>query len=304
MTSTPLRIGTRGSPLARWQAQHVADKLQKISSRPIEFVVIQAHGDMNQTAPLATIGGEGLFTKAIQDAVRDGRADIAVHSLKDLPTITVPGIALAAVPTRGPTGDAFVSTVFGAFDELPDGATVATSSLRRRAQLLHRRPDLHIVHIRGNVDTRLRKLDAEELDGLVLAEAGLKRLGKSDVITEVLDPSWMLPAVGQGALGLECRADDSVTRELLLALDDPSTHHAVRAERAMLHQLGGGCHVPVGALATVDGSILSLRGVVLSPDGKRRVESQIRGAAGDCDDLGRDLASDLIAKGAGECLLH
>ncbi len=265
-----LRIGTRASPLALWQANHVADRLRAVSPRPVELVHVQTQGDRDQTASLAHIGGLGVFTKEIQRALLDGRVDVAVHSLKDLPTEAVPGLTLAAVPPRGPTGDVLVSETYTRFDDLPPGARLATGSLRRRAMVRHRRPDLELVDIRGNVDSRLRKLRDLGLDGLILAAAGLERLGLSSVVTEVLDSAWLLPCVGQGALGLECRTDDTATRELLAQLDDPATHAAVAAERSLLLHLGGGCQVPIGAAATVVGGRLTLRAAVLSADGSER----------------------------------
>jgi hydroxymethylbilane synthase len=297
-----LRIGTRGSPLALWQAHHVADLLRTRTGRQVELIEIQTAGDTIQTAPLAQLGGEGLFTKAIQDALLAGRADIAVHSLKDLPTFAVAGLILAAVPPRGPTGDAFVSRKHRSFAALPAGAVVASSSLRRKAQLLQRRPDLKLCDIRGNVETRLRKLIEQDLDATILAEAGLIRLGLADQIREVLDPTWMFPAVGQGALGLECRADDADTRTVLAPLDDPATHAAVLAERAMLRGLGGGCQVPIGAAATVAGADLLLRGVVLSPDGSRRIEAEKRSPTSQAEALGLSLADELRRRGATELL--
>ena len=299
----PLRIGTRGSPLALWQANHVADRLRAIApGRAVELVIIQTQGDQIQNQPLSQIGGDGLFTKAIQDALRDGRADLAVHSLKDLPTVPVPGLVLAAVPPRASTRDAFISHKFSRFDELPQRAQIATGSQRRRALIRHRRPDLQLVDIRGNVDTRLRKLRDLNLDGLILAEAGLVRLGMGQVITELLDPSWMLPAVGQGALGLECRDDDLDTRKIVSMLDDLPSRQAVTAERAMLLALGGGCQVPIGAAATVAGATLALRGVVLAPDGARQISGETEGAADRAEELGRDLASRLLDAGARELL--
>src|SRR3954454_14966916 len=246
--SSPLRLGTRGSPLARWQADYVQHLLRPVvAPRPVELVLIETHGDRDQASALSAMGGFGVFTKAIQNALLDGRADIAVHSLKDLPTIPEPALELAAVPPRGPTGDAFVATKFRRFDDLPDGAVVGTSSLRRRAQLLNRRPDLKLIDLRGNVETRLRKLDEQNLDAIILAEAGLVRLGLADRVTELLDQSWMLPAVGQGAIGLECRTADDESRRLVGAVNDPDTSRRVFAERAMLYALGGGCLVPIGA---------------------------------------------------------
>jgi hydroxymethylbilane synthase len=300
---TPLRIGTRGSRLALWQANHVADGLRPlVAPRSVELVEIQTAGDQVRDVPLPLLGGEGVFTKEIQRALLAGRVDVAVHSLKDLPTLAVDGLVLAAVPPRGPAGDVFVSRRHRRFDDLPRGATVATSSLRRQAQVRHRRPDLQLVSIRGNVETRLRKLVEEGLDGLILAEAGLERLGHADTITERLDPAWMLPAVGQGALGLECRADDQVTLGLLRRLDDAATHDTVLAERALLRALGGGCQVPIGAAATVTGEGLTLRAVVLSPDGRRRIEGQSEGRHRDAEATGRRLALDLINRGAGGLL--
>jgi len=302
-TMTPLRIGTRGSPLALWQANHVADLLRPLAApRPVELVRIQTTGDRVQDRPLAQIGGDGLFTKEIQQALLSGTADVAVHSLKDLPTLPVERLVLAAVPPRGPTGDAFVSNRHRRFDDLPPGAVVATSSLRRRAQVLHRRPDLQLVNIRGNVGTRLRKLDEGGYDGLILARAGLERLGLGDRVREVLDAAWMLPAVGQGALGLECRTEDTETRRLLAGLDDAATRQAVLAERALLRGLGGGCQVPIGAAATVTGDRLTLRGAVLPPDGSRRVAEQVEGDAAEAEELGVRLAERLLALGARELL--
>jgi hydroxymethylbilane synthase len=297
--TNPLRLGTRGSPLALWQANHVAALLRAlVHDRPVELVEIVTTGDQVRDRPLAQIGGEGLFTKEIQRGVQEYRADVAVHSLKDLPTIAAPGLVLAAVPPRGPTGDAFVSLRHQGFDQLPPRATVATSSVRRKAQLQHRRPQINIVDIRGNVGTRVRKLAEQDLDAIILAQAGLERLGLAASITEILDPQWMLPAVGQGALGLECRADDAETRALLGMLDDAPTFAAVMAERAFLRALGGGCQVPIGARAQVDGQTLTLRGVVLAPDGSRRIDGQVAGAAAEAESLGERLAQQLLSAGA------
>ena len=291
-----LRLGTRGSPLALWQANHVAALLRL--RVPAELVPIETTGDQIRDRPLSQIGGEGLFTKEIQRAVLENRCDVAVHSLKDLPTIAAEGLLLAAVPPRGPTGDALVSLKHPSFSGLPQGATVASSSLRRRAQLKYRRPDLRLVDVRGNVETRLRKLADNEWDAIVLAQAGLQRLGLTASITEILDPQWMLPAVGQGALGLECRSDDDCARLLLEQLDDPATSAAVHAERALLQALGGGCLVPIGAATSIDGDSLTLCGAVLPPDGSRRVAGVVTGALADAESLGQRLARDLLAQGA------
>jgi hydroxymethylbilane synthase len=299
----PLRLGTRGSPLALWQAHHVAERLRLVvEPRAVELVLIETHGDRIQDQPLAALGGFGVFTKAIQDALLARRCDVAVHSLKDLPTIPVPGLKLTAVPPRGPTGDVFISRKHRRFGALPQGAIVGTSSLRRRAQLLNERPDLKPVDLRGNIDTRLRKLEAEGLDAIILAEAGLERLGLREAITEVLDPTWMLPAVGQGAIGLECREDDTDTVHLVEAVNDPDTWSRVVAERAMLAALGGGCLVPIGASSKVEAGTLTLRGTVLTQDGKRRIVDTCRADSSNATSIGCSLARQLVISGADELL--
>lgn len=295
----PLRIGTRGSPLALWQAHHVAGLLRPLTApRAVELLEIETSGDRIRDAALTQMGGDGVFTKEIQRALLAGAVDVAVHSLKDLPTTFIAGLTLAAVPERGPSGDAFVSHKHRHFDELPPGAVVGTSSLRRRSQALHRRPDLNLVNLRGNIETRLRKIEEQNLDAIILAEAGLRRLGLASAITELLDPQWMLPAVGQGALGLECRAEDTVTLGLLERLNHGPTRQAVLAERALLRGLGGGCLVPLGASPRVEGSELLLRGAVLSPDGRQRIAAEYRGAAAEAEVVGQQLAEILLARGA------
>jgi hydroxymethylbilane synthase len=298
-----LRIGTRGSPLALWQARHVAGLLRPLAApRPVELVEIQTTGDRVRDLALTQIGGDGVFTREIQLALLDGTVDVAVHSLKDLPTTPLPALALGAVPARGPVGDVFLSRRHARFADLPAGAVLATSSLRRRSQALHRRPDLRLVNLRGNVETRLRKLKEQDLDAIILAQAGLERLGLAEYITEVLDPAWMLPAVGQGALGLECRSDDRVTLALLAPLNDGPTRQAVLAERALLRGLGGGCLVPVGALAIVQGTHLTLRAAVLPPDGSSRVAAETAGPAEEAEAQGQHLAEVLLSRGARELL--
>lgn len=298
-----MRLGTRGSPLALWQAHHVAALLRPIvAPQPVELVLIETIGDRVQDKPLSAMGGFGVFTKAIQQALLDDRADVAVHSLKDLPTEPTEGTELVATPPRGPTGDAFVSHKHRRFDELPRGATVGTSSLRRRAQLLNRRPDLNLIDLRGNVDTRLRKLLEQDLDAIILAEAGLVRLGLADRITEVLDAEWMLPAVGQGAIGLECRTSDTATRHVVEGVNDWATWQRVMAERAMLWTLGGGCLVPIGATSRVEDGLLTIRGAVLSPDGSRRIVATHRGPAETPLAIGQELAAMLLGEGAAEIL--
>lgn len=298
-----LKLGTRGSPLALWQANHIAALLRPVvSPRAVELVLIETHGDRDQATALAAMGGFGVFTKAIQNALLDGRADVAVHSLKDLPTIPEPLLELVAVPPRGPTADAFVSRKHTRFDDLPEGATVGTSSLRRRAQVLNRRPDLKLLDLRGNVETRLRKLDEQNLDAIILAEAGLVRLGLADRITELLDSSWMLPAVGQGAIGLECRAADAGAKRAVGVLRCPDTFARVQAERAMLYALGGGCLVPIGTTSKVLDGVLTVRGAVLTVDGKRRVVATHSGLADAPLAVGQELAGMLLAEGAAELL--
>jgi hydroxymethylbilane synthase len=300
----PLRIGTRGSRLALWQANFVADLLRRVvAPRPVETVEIQTSGDRAHDRPLTEISGEGIFTKEIQRAVLAGQADVAVHSLKDLPTQPVEGLVLAAVPPRGPVLDVMVSKRHKTFDDLPKGATVATSSPRRKAQALHRRPDLRLLEIRGNVETRLKKLVDEKLDALILAKAGLERLGLGqDFFVESLDFSWMLPAVGQGALALECRADDATTRNLLRKLEDRPTRMAVDAERALLRALGGGCQVPIAVHTWIQQDTLHLRGAVLSPDGKHRLEAEGAANVMESENLGSSVAQKLLSQGAQQLL--
>ncbi len=298
-----LRLGTRSSPLARWQADYVAARLGPVAApRPVERVFIETDGDRDRATALSAMGGFGVFTKAIQNALLAGRADVAVHSLKDLPTLPSPGTVLAAVPPRGPAGDAFVSRKHRRFDDLPDGAVVGTSSLRRRSMALNRRPDLKLIDLRGNVETRLRKLDDGGFDAIVLAEAGLVRLGLEGRVTELLDQSWMLPAVGQGAIGLECRTEDGTARHLVEALTDTATWQRVTAERAMLAALGGGCLVPIGTTSKVADGVLTVRGAVLSQDGRRRVVATHAGPADTPLAVGQELAAMLLAEGADEIL--
>lgn len=294
--TTTLRIGTRKSPLALWQAQYVADRLRPICVP--ELVKIETTGDHVRELPLAQLGGQGVFTREIQRALLEGRVDVAVHSLKDLPTEPVEGLVLAAVPPRGPTEDVFVSQGCRRLIDLPFGAVLGTSSPRRRAQLLYYRRDLQLIELRGNVETRLRKLEEQGLDGIILAWAGLQRLGLTRYVTEVLDCRWMLPAVGQGALGIECRADDGPTRELLSSLDHLPTRYAVLAERALLRSLRGGCQVPVGACGQVDNGRLHLRAAVLDLHGSQRIADECSGPAENAEELGVQLAQHLLRRGA------
>ncbi|MEQ8790161.1 MAG: hydroxymethylbilane synthase [Pirellulaceae bacterium] len=296
-----LRLGTRKSPLARWQADWVAARLAEFGI-DVEMVLISTEGDV-RSGPLGEIGGQGLFTKRIQQALLDSQIDLAVHSLKDLPTEPVPGLLLAAVPEREAVGDVLVSPAAAALDELPSGAVIGTGSNRRRAQLLHHRRDLQVRDIRGNVDTRLRKLEEGEYDAIILAEAGLRRLGLSRHITHVLSRDVMLPAVGQGALGIEARQADEATRGALQPLNHPATQAAVLAERALLAGLRAGCLAPVGAWAHMAGEQLTLDAVVLSPDGDQRLLASSAGAPAEAEALGEKVARDLLQRGATE-LIH
>jgi hydroxymethylbilane synthase len=299
-----LRIATRASRLALWQAEFVADRLRAIEpSLDVQLVHVTTTGDEVTGAPLSRLGGVGVFTREIQQCVLHNRADVAVHSLKDLPTVPVAGIRLAGVPLRAAPWDALVlpqgSPPTGAeLRELPRRARVGTGSLRRRAQILHVRPDLEFLDVRGNVDTRLRKLDEGSYDALVLAEAGLERLGLADRITVRLMPPDVFPAVGQGALGLECRDDDHNTADLLDRISDSATFAAVNAERQVLNRLGAGCHAPVGVAVTIDAEAMSLEAVVLSRDGRQRLYSRQAGKLSEPRALGEIVADDLLRQGA------
>src|SRR5262245_31858879 len=264
-----VRLGTRSSALARWQAEWVAAQLGK-RGVAVELVPITTQGDV-KTGPLGQIGGQGLFTKEIQRALLDGQIDVAVHSLKDLPTVPVEGLAIAAIPERESAADVLISNQADRIETLPPEARVGTGSLRRKAQLLHVRPDLMIGDIRGNVETRVRKLDEGEFDALILAEAGLKRLGFADRIAAIIPPDIMLPAIGQGALAIEARSEDERVRELLAPLDHNPTHQAVVAERTLLSRLRAGCLAPVGAWGRFEQDRLKLDAVVLSADGNSRL---------------------------------
>ncbi len=300
-----IRLGTRASPLARWQAEWVAAELRR-HGFTVELIPITTRGDQEQAGPIGQIaGGQGVFTKELQRALLDGRIDLAVHSLKDLPTDTVSGLCLAAVPEREVCGDALLSHDHRTFEQLPQGAVIGTGSLRRRAQLLHARPDLQMVDVRGNVDTRLRKLADGDFAALVLAEAGLKRLGLSKHITHVLPKSLMLPAIGQGALGLETRDDDVATRKAVALLNDLQTQCSVIGERTLLATLRGGCLAPVGAFGRIDGSgELHLEAVVLSHDGQKRIVASGVSAATlpAAITLGRTVAESLLSQGAADLI--
>ena len=299
----PLRIATRKSPLALWQAEHVAALLRLAhADLVIELVPIVTQGDRIQDRTLSAIGGKGLFIKELEVALEEGRADIAVHSMKDLPGDLPAGLHIAAVLERADPRDALLSASAARLADLPRGARVGTSSLRRQAQLLAARPDLAIEALRGNVDTRLRRLDAGEMDAIVLACAGLIRLGLESRITVRLDPRISLPAVAQGIIGIECRDADSRTRSLVTALNHPATRIAMDAERAFAHRLGGSCQSPIAAHARLEGNRLMLDGLVAEPDGSRLLRDTLSGAADDPAALGSRLAERILAAGAGPLL--
>lgn len=303
MAPAPLRIATRKSALALWQAEHVAARLRALEpNRPVELVPMTTEGDRNLGTSLAKAGGKGLFIKELEQALADGRADLAVHSLKDLPVLLAPEFTLAAVLEREEPYDAFVSKRYDSFEALPPGARVGSSSLRRQAQLLHRRPDLKIEPLRGNVDTRIKKLERGEYDAIVLAVAGLKRLGLADTITRVLDAELCLPAITQGVIGIECRTGDRSTAELLARLNHAPTWTRSMAERALSRGLSGSCNLPIAGYAELDGTTLSLKGCVASPDGKRLLRGRVTGPADDAEGLGLRLARELLAQGADELL--
>ena len=295
-TSIILRLGTRGSPLALAQAHMVRGALAAahgFEPERIEIEVIRTSGDRIQDRPLAEVGGKGLFTKEIEEALVAGLIDFAVHSSKDMPTVLPPGLMLSAFMERDDPRDAFISRKAKSIADLPWGATVGTASLRRQAMMKRRRPDLVIVPLRGNVETRLRKLDEGVADATLLALAGLKRLGLADAATAVLDVDEFLPAVGQGAIGIEARAGDSRTRELLGSINHADTFSALAAERAFLAVLDGSCRTPIGGYATISGGKIRFRGMIVKPDGSEAFEAAREGSALDAERLGTDAGGEL-----------
>jgi hydroxymethylbilane synthase len=301
--SDTIRIATRKSPLAMWQAEHVADALR--AAHPgiqVEILGMSTQGDKILDTPLAKIGGKGLFVKELEARMLDGGADIAVHSMKDVPVDLPEGLHLPVIMQREDPRDAFVSNHFASLDELPEGAVVGTSSLRRQCQLADRRPDLQIKSLRGNVNTRLRKLDEGEYDAVILAAAGLIRLGFGERIRSAIDPADSLPAIGQGAVGIECRSDDPRVNALLAPLHHTDTATRVLAERAMNARLEGGCQVPIGGHAVLDGDQLWLRGLVGTVDGDEIIRGEIRGPREDAQALGVALAEELLEHGAADIL--
>lgn len=300
-----LTIATRGSKLALWQANHVRDRLIATSSEPltVELLVLKTKGDKILDVPLAKVGGKGLFVKEIEEALLDNRADIAVHSMKDVPAELEPGLHMAAISKRADPRDAFCCTKSASLAELPAGAVVGTSSLRRGCQLMMLRPDITIESLRGNVPTRLGKLDAGNYDAIILAAAGLERLGFADRITEKLSTEQSLPAVGQGALGIETRAKDEETTKLVwAALNDESDASRVEAERAFLLRLEGGCQAPMAAHAYYEGAELVIDGLVGRPDGSEIFRANRRGPQSKAIELGQGVANDLLEQGVGPIL--
>ncbi len=306
---TKIIIGTRGSALALWQAEWVKASLEKLSAGvQIELNKIKTTGDKILDVPLAKVGGKGLFVKEIEEALLEGTADIAVHSMKDVPTEFPPGLHLAVICEREDPRDAFISAIKDgqfrttSFNGLPQGARIGTSSLRRSSQLLHKRPDLKIEQLRGNLNTRLKKLDEGRFDAIILAVAGVRRLGWQDRITEILLPETSLPAIGQGAVGIECRIDDKIINSLISRLNHSETAICVRAERALLKRLEGGCQVPIAAHARLLSGTITIDGLVGSVTGDRIVKSSIEGDPDNAEALGVRLAENLLAMGAKEIL--
>ncbi len=294
-----LRIATRSSPLALWQAEHVAERLGSLHpDLQISLVTMKTRGDKLLDAPLAKVGGKGLFVKELEAGMLEGRADIAVHSMKDVPVSFPPGLELALVMEREDPRDAFVSNKYSSLEEMPAGALLGTSSLRRQTQLRQRYPELKVDWLRGNVNTRLGKLDSGEFDAIILAAAGLKRLGFEDRIRQAIHPDLCLPAIGQGVLGIEMRSDDDFCRDILAPLADEETTWRVTAERALNETLNGGCQVPIAGYAELIDGRLRLRGLVGEPDGSKIVSGEVSGEISEAHELGVRLAEDLLSRGA------
>ncbi|HED16916.1 MAG TPA: hydroxymethylbilane synthase [Gammaproteobacteria bacterium] len=303
MTSRSIRIATRKSQLALWQAEHVRARLQQAHPGiEVELETFTTQGDRILDAPLAKIGGKGLFVKELEQSLLRGDSDIAVHSMKDVPVLLPEGLQIAAVLARENPHDAFVSNQYQRLDDLPKGSRVGTSSLRRRCQLAELRPDLQISDLRGNVNTRLAKLDDDQYDAIILACAGLIRLDMADRIREAIAATVMLPAIGQGTVGIECRADDAELLALLEPLHDNHTASCIDAERAMNLRLEGGCQVPIGGHAVIEHGVMVVRGLVGRPDGTDIINAVISGRPEDAQELGSVLAEDLLSRGAGEIL--
>jgi len=297
-----IRLGSRGSQLALWQAEHIRSGIERRTGRPVEITKIKTTGDMILDVPLARVGGKGLFVKEIEEALLGGRIDLAVHSMKDVPTDLPDRLVIAAITRREDPRDAFLSRRYPRLEELPAGARVGTSSLRRQTQLLGLRPDLRIESLRGNLDTRIRKMEEGLFDAVILAAAGIRRLGWEAKITQYLPPEVSLPAIGQGALGIEIRRDDPETLETVSFLNDRETACAVRAERGFLKRLEGGCQVPIASFGRTEGETIFLEGLVGRPDGSQILRARAQGSVSDPESLGVELAEDLLRRGAKEIL--
>lgn len=298
-----IKIGTRGSQLALWQSNWVKSALmERFPGLAVELVIIKTKGDKIQDVPLARVGGKGLFVKEIEEAILDRRVDLAVHSMKDMPALIPEGLCIGAIPDRENPKDALVSRKGLSLSRLPRGARIGTSSLRRAAQLKHLRPDLNILPLRGNLDTRLKKLETEDLDAVVLAAAGLRRMELDHRVTQFLDETQMLPAVGQGALCIESRENDPDIAPLTAALDHSDTRTVVLGERAFLHRLEGGCQVPIAAHGSLAGGQFSLTGMVASLDGTELIRDTLSGPANNSEAIGIQLADRLLDRGAGKIL--
>lgn len=303
LTAKIIRIATRKSPLAVWQAEHVAARLQQAFPEvKAELVTMVTRGDKLLDAPLAKVGGKGLFVKELEQGMLQGEADIAVHSMKDVPVEFPPGLHLSVILDREDPTDAFVSNHYASLHDLPHNARIGTCSLRRQCQIKERFPEAEILNLRGNVNTRLAKLDAGEFDAIILASAGLKRLKMERRIAESLDPSVSLPAIGQGAIGIECRADDDEVNAYLQALHDENTTIRLRAERAMNARLNGGCQVPIAGFAELKAGRLYMRGLVGRPDGKEVYRAEAAGSVEQAEQIGRDVAEDLLKQGGDKIL--
>lgn len=301
-TSQVIRLGSRGSKLALWQAEFIQFEIERRTGRKVEITRIKTTGDMILDVPLAKVGGKGLFVKEIEETLLSGDIDLAVHSMKDVPTDLPDRLAIVAITRREDPRDAFLSAKYRKFEELPQGAKLGTSSLRRQTQLLGLRPDLSVETLRGNLDTRIRKMEEGRYDAIILAAAGLRRLGWEAKITEYIPEEMSLPAIGQGALGIEIRVDDLDTREAVSFLNDRDTAFAVRAERGFLKRLEGGCQVPIASYGRTEGDGIFLKGMVGRPDGSEIIRGSARGSTSDPEALGVGLAEQLLARGAKEIL--
>lgn len=303
MADSKLRIATRKSPLALWQANHVRDALMaRNPGLDVELFTMTTQGDKILDTPLAKVGGKGLFVKELELGILEGRADLAVHSMKDVPVEFPKGLGLAAILEREDPRDVLISNIFSSIDTLPEGARVGTSSLRRQCQLRARRPDLEVLDLRGNVNTRLAKLDNGDYDAILLAAAGVKRMGWEDRITELLPPEQFLPAIGQGAIGIEIRVADERVSRVVRALNDEQTATRIRAERALNERLHGGCQVPIAGYSEISHGVMVLRALVGRPDGTELVQGVISGKPENGEELGQVLADDLLSRGAKQIL--